>query len=590
MPKIPTFTSRREMTTEAPSVRSNIRISPTATTASALLPAAKAIDDYYIKQRDNTEKLEERKKYYEMKSESDKVMEKYKNNSDEFSSVNGYNQEFGEYRKQQLSQIKNKRIKKRLENLLDLDQSENIYKIKENSFDAFEKESEVTYENGQNILANEYNLETNEELKQKKLQERIELAAEYENMHNKGKAWLDETIIKIKGDAELLEIDKAVANKNYTAATELLKKSKNIDSETVQSTIIKIQKESVEYNETNFHVSNIIEGKNTLIGADLKNTTEKKVLQSTDNALFANASKNKLSKEETFAYVDQVYSKTGILSPTYKDLFESAYNTGSTTTFDSNADIPDQLKLAVKSAEIADRTGRLNNYTTTEQERFFKNVIVLKKILGLDNYQAITRAKDFEMNYDQELIRGATKRRNRTLDKLETKFKETKVTNLGEVKSYASKLYNMYIASGIDDGPAETQVLEDIESSIIEIDDHAYFKRDIEPFKNIGGLDQVKPVKEYIISKRLTNEDPNDYYMRHIGGGLFEIRREVDLSTVYGDDGQPLLFYQKDLINIVKGAKTEQEEKEKLSVIGSQDEKQINKEQTTSDLLIVEGS
>ncbi len=590
MPKIPTFTSRREMTTEAPSVRSNIRISPTATTASALLPAAKAIDDYYIKQRDNTEKLEARKKYYEMKSESDKVMEKYKNNSDEFSSVNGYNQEFGEYRKQQLSQIKNKRIKKRLENLLDLDQSENIYKIKENSFDAFEKESEVTYENGQNILANEYNLETNEELKQKKLQERIELAAEYENMHNKGKAWLDETIIKIKGDAELLEIDKAVANKNYTAATELLKKSKNIDSETVQSTIIKIQKESVEYNETNFHVSNIIEGKNTLIGADLKNTTEKKVLQSTDNALFANASKNKLSKEETFAYVDQVYSKTGILSPTYKDLFESAYNTGSTTTFDSNADIPDQLKLAVKSAEIADRTGRLNNYTTTEQERFFKNVIVLKKILGLDNYQAITRAKDFEMNYDQELIRGATKRRNRTLDKLETKFKETKVTNLGEVKSYASKLYNMYIASGIDDGPAETQVLEDIESSIIEIDDHAYFKRDIEPFKNIGGLDQVKPVKEYIISKRLTNEDPNDYYMRHIGGGLFEIRREVDLSTVYGDDGQPLLFYQKDLINIVKGAKTEQEEKEKLSVIGSQDEKQINKEQTTSDLLIVEGS
>ena len=334
MPKIPTFTSTREMTTEAPSVRSNIRISPTATTASALLPAAKAIDDYYIKQRDNTEKLEARKKYYEMKSESDKVMEKYKNNSDEFYSVNGYNQEFGEYRKQELSQIKNKRIKKRLENLLDLDQSENIYKIKENSFDAFEKESEVTYENGQNILANEYNLETNEELKQKKLQERIELAAEYENMHNKGKAWLDETTIKIKGDAELLEIDKAVANKNYTAATELLKKSKNIDSETVQSTIIKIQKESVEYNETNFHVSNIIEGKNTLIGADLKNTTEKKVLQSTDNVLFANASKNQLSEEETFGYVDQVYSKTGILSPTYKDLFESAYNTGSTTTLD----------------------------------------------------------------------------------------------------------------------------------------------------------------------------------------------------------------------------------------------------------------
>ena len=31
------------------------------------------------------------------------------------------------------------------------------------------------------------------------------------------------------------------------------------------------------------------------------------------------------------------------------------------------------------------------------------------------------------------------------------------------------------------------------------VDDYAYMKRDIDAFKSIGGLDMVKPVKEYII-------------------------------------------------------------------------------------------
>ena len=46
-----------------------------------------------------------------MKAESDKIIEKFKNNPDEYASVNGYNQEFGSYRNQVLSQIKNKRVK-----------------------------------------------------------------------------------------------------------------------------------------------------------------------------------------------------------------------------------------------------------------------------------------------------------------------------------------------------------------------------------------------------------------------------------------------------------------------------------------------
>ena len=129
MPKIPTFTARATPTTEVASIKTNLKLSPTATPAAGLLPAAEAVDKYYIKQRDNNEKLEAKKKFYEMKNESDKIQNNQKNNPDEFNAVNIYNQEFGEYRKQELSQIKNKRVKRKLELLLDSDQAESVYKI-----------------------------------------------------------------------------------------------------------------------------------------------------------------------------------------------------------------------------------------------------------------------------------------------------------------------------------------------------------------------------------------------------------------------------------------------------------------------------
>lgn len=590
MPKIPTFTAQGRPTTEVGSIRSNIKLDPTRTIASALLPAAKAIDDYHIKQRDNNEKLEARKTFYEMKAESDKIIESYKNNSDEFASVNGYNSEFDSYKNQKLSQIKNKRIKKRLELLLAEDQAENVYKIKKNSFDAFETNETQTYNDGQNILANEYSLATNQDLKNIKLNKMLDLAAEHGDIHQKGEAWLKEEVNKIKANAELFDVDVALARNDFATATNILRASKSIDNEDVEKRIISIQKKSIEYNETNLYVDKILKGENPFIGVTPKNTTEKKVLETTDNLLQSKAAELKLNEQQTFAYVDKVYAETGILSPTYKDLFESAYNAGSTTTFDSPADIPDEIILAVKSAEIADKTGRLNVYANDEQERFFRNVIVLKKILGLNDFQAIKRAKDFEMNYDRDIIKGGNRQRNRTLELVEQEFKKSKATNIGEVKGYANKLFNMYVANGISPFKAQKQVVEDLKNSIQEIDDHAYLKRDIDAFKSIGGLDQIKTVKEYIIKNKLTEENPNDYYLRHMGGGLFEIRREVDLSTVNDDNGQPLIFYPKDLKNIVQQAKAEQEQKVKQKVITDNDSNQINKQKTTSELLKVKGS
>ncbi|BAR14160.1 ribonuclease [uncultured Mediterranean phage uvMED] len=547
MPKIPTFTARATPTTEVASIKTGLKLSPTATPAASLLPAAKAIDKYYIKQRDNNEKLEAKKKFYEMKIESDKIIKQEENNPDEFSSVNTYNQQFGQYSKQELSQIKNKRVKQKLQLLLDSDQAESVYKVKSNSFKAFESQNLSIYNTEQNTLATEYSLADNSEIKKIKKQSRIDSATEFANMHNMGKSWLDKEVQTINTDSAIFDADVAIANKKYNEAKEILLSAKNVDAEEIQKRIITIEKEGVEYRATSYGVGQILEGKNPLIGPPIKNTTDKKILEGTDNYLFSVAEKNELNEEQTFAFVDDKFSKTGLLSPSYQELIDSGFTAGSSTTFDNLADIPPVLISAIKTAEIADKMGRLNVYTTDEQETFFKNVIVSKQILGMNDFQAIKNARDFQLNYDRAVIKGATKQRNRTFTLIETKFKETKATNIGEVKGYANKLFNMYVASNIDPVKAQNLVVDDLEKNLQIVDDYAYMKRDIDAFKSIGGLDMVKPVKEYIIENKMVDEDSKQFFLRYNGGGIFEIRRKLDLAPVFDKDNQPMIFYNQDL-------------------------------------------
>lgn len=582
MPKIPTFSSQGTITTQAGAVTTNIQANPRATTAGALAEGAKVLEDYYIKQRDNNEKLEARKKYYELKSEKDKIFEKYENNPDEFASVEGFNKEYDAKKSNVLSGIKNRRVKKRLTDLLEIDIAEDVYKVKKNSFKAFEREDTESYNNIQNTLANEYDLEENENLKNEILMKRIIEARDFAERHDLGSAWLKEEERKINGDSELFNAEKAIANKDFKGAKEILRNSTSIDNESLENELLKIEKQEVEYNETSFHSTNIINGNNTLIGADLKNTTEKKVLQNTENILIAAADKSNFDAAKKFAYVDDVFANTGLLSPSYKDLLQTGYATGSSTSFDNEADIPAQLKTAVQIAEIADRTGRLNVYTSSEEERFYKNVIVLKKIVGLNDFEAIKRAKEFEMNFDKKMMSGMTKQRNRALDEIEGKFEDVKATNIGEVRTYASRLYDIYISIGVDDRKAREQVVEDIEKNLIEIDNHAYFRRDIEPFKVIGGLDQVKGMKEYILDKRIKGADKDEYFLRHNGGGQFEIRRRVDLSQVYGDDNQTLIFYPKDLYKLYKDREAEGKKIIKEEALTLQEKKQEAKQEAES--------
>ena len=108
MPKIPTFTAEKSMTSEASSVVSNIKLSPRSTVASALIPAAKQVQTYAIKKRDNEEKLQAKKTLLELKAESDKIIESQKDNPNEEESIGVWENSFKQLSNNKLANIKNK--------------------------------------------------------------------------------------------------------------------------------------------------------------------------------------------------------------------------------------------------------------------------------------------------------------------------------------------------------------------------------------------------------------------------------------------------------------------------------------------------
>lgn len=583
MPKIPTFTAKGTPTAQVGGVRTNLKLSPFATAAAALVPVAQKAEEYYLKQRDRTDTIEANKVRIEIKSKADEIIGREKNNIDEFNSVNNFSTDYDNFLKTKLDSIQNKRVKTKVENLVSLDTPDYIYQVKKNSRTAADVEDVNVYNTIQEQTASRYYVTDDVKLKKDYENKMIFEAQQHNQKNNLGKTALDKDIRGIKSDLFLSDVDKLIANKEYTKAENKLKdvdSSPFLDNDDRQKRLIKIQKEGVEYRATSYGVGQILQGKNPLIGEGIKGTTDKKIIDATDNTLISIAQKNKFNEEQTFAFVDDTYAKVGMVSNLYEETIDSGYTAGSATTFDNEADIPAVLLQAVKVAEVADKIGRLSVYTDEKEQTFFENVIVAKKILGLDNFQAIKTAKEMENNYDLSVIKGAYKARKNTFKELETEFKKLQGTNIGEVRGYADKVFNMYVVNGIGPKKAKDLTIENIKKNIIVVDDYAYMRRDIDAFKSIGALGQIKSFKEYIINEQMIDQNPDEYFLRYNDGGLFEIRGRLDISPVYNKDGQPMIYYPKDLYKMFKEREAKGRAEIKKETQLEQEKKQKIKEET----------
>ena len=210
MPKIPTFESTARPTTEVGSITTGIQVSPTSTIAARLLPASDQLANYAIKKRDNEEKLIAKKAILELKSESDKIIESQKDNISEEESINNWKQTFTPLIKQKTSTITNRRVKKLVEDGINLENSESIYHLKQNSFKAYEKESAKIYNDDINADVAKFKAETNPTLKNK-YRDQLYLKAElYNEEHMLGSNDLKKRIEAIDSVLLLTDADSLI--------------------------------------------------------------------------------------------------------------------------------------------------------------------------------------------------------------------------------------------------------------------------------------------------------------------------------------------------------------------------------------------
>ena len=225
MPKIPTFQSTARPTTDVGAITTGIQVSPTSTVAAKILPASDQLANYAIKKRDNEEKLIAKKAILELKSESDKIIQSQKDNISEQESINNWKQTFTPLIKQKTSSITNRRVKKLVEDGINLENSESIYHLKQNSFKAYEKESAKIYNDDINADVAKFKAETNPTLKDK-YRDQLYLKAElYNEEHMLGSNDLKKRIEAIDSVLLLTDAD------SFIGTPDAVEKIKKIDKD-----------------------------------------------------------------------------------------------------------------------------------------------------------------------------------------------------------------------------------------------------------------------------------------------------------------------------------------------------------------------
>lgn len=563
MPKIPTFESQGRITTQSPSVASQFQV-PVEKAGSqfgAIAGVLDAASEYYAREQAIKDKTEATKNYLELDLELDKIQKGAIQNIDPSQATQTFQKQFEFLKKEKLSTIQNKAAAKILEDKLNLEFVTRSAQVTKGSRDQLDLQYNNTWNNEYQLNMAKYT-STEDENEKKIYKSQIEQGIISRNFYfNDGPAKLEQDLKKNNALLIGMDIDRLINKEKYTEAKAYLddfEKSKDLDIKSRADFLDKIAKQSAEANETKAYSDAILNGTNPFLGASPTKTSEKKVLQFTEQTLAKDAINKNLSTEQTFAYIDQTFAKSGLLSPTYQATLKAGYNAGSITTFDKPSDLPKTLTDAVKVAEAAQKTKRLNVYTTQEEETFYSNIIALKSVKGLDDYQAIKTAKEIQGKIDKNLIPNFKSQQEKLQAKIDSNFTSglfgggDRVANINEIQLYGEKLFNIYAAMNFSSTQAKDQVLKDLDTNIVTIDGYGYLLRDQNAFKSIGSVENIPKIKEYIVKNNLPSDDnnPKDYFLRHNGAGQFEIRRRIDIAPVYDVNNNPMIYYAKDLFNI----------------------------------------
>ena len=458
MPKIPTFTARGRPTAEVASIKTNLKLSPTATPAASLLPAAQAIDEYYIKQRNLEEKTEANKKFFEIQNKVEESQEKVSKDFNQDNAINTFNTDYNTVKNQVLSTTSNKRIRQLLETKLDIEYPEYLLTVKRNSRDALEKENIATHNSLQNSLMAKHYLASDKEkeiIKKQLINNEIDFSNNWET----GKTALDKSVNAIESDLFITDVEKNINNKNYGKALSLLKdveSSKFLDSDKRIELIEKVN-EGFNKDLAKSNIKNLILNKtgSEAVGFELENTDGNKItkkdISSGLNELLSETNKDGSAKYSASNIIELSIGNNASV-PFYKEsLISGVANIADTGNKEKVLQGYELYKLfEVQNAdETLTKTYKIAQSDIESYQRLDYSINVLGETFDSAlNREITTRAGNFkEKNIDDKKI-------DSRINELDFKgrglfdFGEPNVNNIQAVENILKYTANMYFKAG----------------------------------------------------------------------------------------------------------------------------------------------
>ena len=227
MPTIPTFTAKGTPTTEVGSVRSNIKVNPKESIAAALAPIGKVAEDYYVKQRDNNNKLKSDKEILLLKAEQKNIIESLKTNPDRDDAINTFNKRFSPLLEKSLLNAPNRKVKNLIKQGMDLGTAESTYLLTTNSFKEYQTQSIEVQNNLQTQLMAAIKTTDNPELNEQYRKQLVDNAAKFNTTHMLGEADLKERIKTINRVLLLTDAEDYIGKENAVSNIAKLDKSMN---------------------------------------------------------------------------------------------------------------------------------------------------------------------------------------------------------------------------------------------------------------------------------------------------------------------------------------------------------------------------
>ncbi len=322
MPKIPTFEAQQRPTTQVISPTSQFQISPekTGSQFGALAGGLDAASEYYAREQAIKDKTEATKNYLELDLELDKIQKGAIQNIDPSQATETFQKQFEFLKKEKLANIQNKSAAKILEDKLNLEFVTRSAQVTKGSRDQLDLQFNNTWNNEYQLNMAKYT-STEDPNEKQVYKSQMEQGIISRNLYlNDGQIKLQEDLKKNNATLIEMDVDRLINKEKYDEAKAYLddfEKSKDLDVKKRADFLDKISKQSLELNETKSYSDAIINGTNPFLAATPTKTTEKKVLQFTEKTLAQNAVKQNLSEEQTFAYIDEAFSKSGLLLEYY---------------------------------------------------------------------------------------------------------------------------------------------------------------------------------------------------------------------------------------------------------------------------------